>query len=355
MDQFNKETLDKMLRRVRSLLERAEHPATPIEEANSCRQTAEAIMFKYRIAEATAVDKGTSLVTPVKRLFTYDLSSRYSRYYGAMLVEAIAHTQCYGVQGYWTDDNGRRVYGIMGYGYDSDLRYAEELFLAARLAFSSRMEPTDDSSLPEDERVFLLRASGMERPRIAQLVYGNRDYAQKVTTTFKRYCRAHDVSQEEMNRMLGKGNNMKVWKEAFCEGFISTLSANLWRARNAVERESGGLVPVSRMQRVKEFMYQDNPDLRPTTKLVEVKACVACKYCKNHKSDMYAREGHKPQFGNLKCACRPCRWHKPYRQTKADVEREERVASSPGQSAGRSAADRVNIRPEGNPTVRLGD
>jgi hypothetical protein len=321
-DEHSKAQLDKMMDRVRKLLERADHPNTPAPEAATCREQAERIMTKYRIEEEHLIASG-DLKTDVISVQSFmmdigPIESEFLNTYRTMASYAVHHTGCRGVYKYDFNRPGGGMMIMEVFGYEADIRYSEALYNAARLLFADRMEPKPDPTLSDEDNVYRMRSAGMERIRIAALMgYGDTTSAtSKVTRLYKKACAARG----EEATLTGKGNSVKDFRSVYADEFKSTFWWRLHQARNAVEAEieGSGLVLANREDRINEAMYNKYPHLRP-------------------KESVEYKDTRTPK------------------QKEADERRAERerlkqaqkrysTFGRAGASAGRKAADEINIK-----------
>ena len=132
--------LDNILRKIQGLLAVADDSATTPEAAVNYRNQAEGMMFKYRIEAAmmgTPTEKNVFRSEPEWRTFRVaKAGSPYRIQYGMLAAIALQHVDSKAVQEY---EDG--WYVIQAVGYESDLRFAELIFTAAMLAFSTKLEP----------------------------------------------------------------------------------------------------------------------------------------------------------------------------------------------------------------------
>lgn len=304
--------LDAMMSKITAMLARADHPATPEGEADTARAMAEKLMRKYRIEESELIAKG-ELDTEVNRpgskeVFVSPAESPYYNVYYNLIHYCAQHT---GVRMHhrWgvLDDN----YGLIAVmvGYEADLRFAEVLFMNARIVFADRMEPKPNPELTDEENVYRMRSAGMERIRIAKLMgYGSTNSATaKVTNMYKRACK----KRGEEAVLTGRSMSVTAFREAYESSFLSEFWHRLYRARNAADAGGGGeLVLANRKENVDEAFYQMFPNLRPKAELPSGKT------------------------------------GRSYKPTASDLARARRLAGAAGQagrSAGRNAASEIDV------------
>lgn len=293
-EEISNTKFEDILRRVRGLIAKADHPNTGEHEAEAFRSKAEALMLKYRIEEATAYDQnhgpnGSGLQPSWLRMGLYGTGSEFANNYRMIAGAVMAHV---GGRARTEYDNDEVV--LVACGFPSDLRYAEVLLTSALLAFSRRLEPKPDVNASDAENAWNLRAAGWERKRIARVLFGEWETEnemkaknRKVTRLIKEYG---PTIGEDPDQLLGRGNNMETFRASYADGFVNTLHSRLTRMRmRAVEESGGGLVPVSRKEAVDEAFYERFPRMRPTDKpyVDPRKDCEKCQraksgYCRDH-------------------------------------------------------------------------
>ena len=317
MPDFNTDKLDAMMQKVEALLTRADHPNTPPAEADTARQMAERIMAKYKIEQEDLIKRGEMKVDQFNVLFktvhVAPIDSEYAMVYRDIASYCIHHVGAVGVNKGVDLKDGVTSWIIEFIGYEEDIRYAEALFMHARLMFADRMEPKRDDRLSDETNVYRMRSAGMERIRIAEVMgWGTTGSATaKVTRMYKKAC-------EERNEdpvLTGRSMNVKDYREAYKQGFLNRLWSNMSSARMAVEAEldSGGLVLHGRKDRILEAMYQRYPSLRPDSTPVKTKQ-------------------------------RPVKYRGPSKAELNKWERMQRGAGAAGRDAGAAAANEVNIK-----------
>jgi len=256
--------LSSVLDKVRKLLNLADDERTPANEAASARARAESIIQKYRIEEQDLINSRPDLgLKPISvQIDLIPVSTQYRNTYYYLI--------------HWISEHcGVRVGGLTQkfseipqmwtvelVGYHSDIQYAELLYASARAVFSSRMEPAVDRSLSDEDNVYRLRSAGIERARIAELLWGIRDSKPaniKVTKLYKRACEARGENPDVSGRRI----SAKTFRREYSDQFVATLYYRLRQARDATDTDAGALVLASRKDQVDEAYYQRYPYLRP--------------------------------------------------------------------------------------------
>lgn len=267
-DGVSPEKLAKVMQQINLLLARADHPTTPIPEAELSRERAERLMFRYRVAEASldSETKAKMGIKPMKATWwVAPAGSEFSMQYRQMAAYVVHHVGAYAVSRYDRKmedgvETGWTNFDV--YGFESDLRYGELLWNSIRIAFKSLLEPKLDRNLSDMNNVFAMRNAGMERIRIAEIMgYGLSGSAtSKVTRLYKKACAEKG---EDAATLLGKGNNVKTFRRSYADSFGEEIWQRLYRLRTAVGLNSHELVLANRMDEIMEMLYIDHPNLRP--------------------------------------------------------------------------------------------
>jgi hypothetical protein len=176
-------------------------------------------------------------------------------------------------------------------GYESDLRFAEMLFVSFSLAFAGKMEPKYNPAISEQENAYIMRSAGMEGRRIAMAIYGREDkpLRVKVRNMFRAEAAARGESVEGLS---GRGSNVATFRQSYAEGFQTEAARRLRRMKQSTG-DTGALVLKSRKEAVDEAFYVAYPAYRPVP-ITDAPAigddqrdCAKCKkaksgYCRDH-------------------------------------------------------------------------
>jgi hypothetical protein len=128
---------DRVLERVRKLLARAEHPATPAAEAEACSAKAAALMSRHVIDQAMLDARRPDGSQPVTRQLVVDAPYAVAK---AVLLDAVARAfrVCVAITSDAdAGDRGARRCTLVG--FPADLRMAELLFTSLLLQSSAAM------------------------------------------------------------------------------------------------------------------------------------------------------------------------------------------------------------------------
>lgn len=250
------------------------------DTAANHRATAQRWMVKYRIEQEEAIAIDPASAKPIQ--VAIDLVGRGSQYrqnYHSMWFRIARHCEVRSWEEYAYTDSG---YVIRAHvvGYEEDVRYAEMLYTAARLVFQEKLEPRVDPALSDQVNAYRLRSAGLERIRIAELLWGNTDklFMGRVGRLYQAECK----ERGEVAMLTGRGVTGKAFREQYAEQFIVTFSNRLWAAQQAATATGGGVVLHGRKERITEAFYTFYPDQRPKPAL-PYEAPEPCEACAKSK------------------------------------------------------------------------
>lgn len=264
--------LDGTLRRITSLLERAEHPLTPEHEAASCRAKAEQLMKDYRIDEQNLIAQDQFAIVPILKkielcpyfegdatVVTFDFTNHYYSIFLRIAEHCGIRTN---VKVQRVKENGDRWFFIAHcVGYDSDLRYAELIWLNARMAFGASVDPKVERDLSEEENIYRLRTAGIPRKDIAEMIWGfwNHSNSAKIAKIYKAECekRGHPPA------MNGRGINNKLYRQVFADEFHLRIYRRLLDMQDGAMSTGGALDLAGRSEKVDEKFFDLFPEMRP--------------------------------------------------------------------------------------------
>lgn len=331
--------MDRMIKAVSQAIKMAEQLEAGLgsisgqtdEEANrklaaNYREQAEKLMREYKITEEQLIAEDAGSILPTSVSITIaETTSRFSSEHLSLWRETAHHCGVRYVYRY----EGGGAYVATVVGYEADIRYAEFLHSSARLMMIAKLEPTVDRSLSDEENVYRLRSAGIERIRIAEMIWGEGSHTNNAKVT--RLYRAACAKRGEDAEVSGRQVSVKTFREVYARAFVEQYYRRLREARDATDKAEGGaLVLPGRAERVDEAFYERFPQYRPTPSAEPTEPAGPCAGCAKTKS----------KTGK-------CKLHRPYVWTKADEERWDRMNHSAsavaGRAAGRRAADAVEI------------
>lgn len=331
MIQGNK--LERIMERIQLLIARADHPNTPPAEAEVARHQADTLMFKYKI-ETLSQPESVGLEPIWGKVILCDVYNEFSNFYYSLGIAIVQHTGCLYHQSSETNpEDGFRYYTLEFVGFEGDVRYAEMLLTSALLAFSKALEPKFNKEESLEANAFRLRQGGMERARIANLMFGPSETVneqkgknRRVTTLIKQH--ANRIGRPELaEELLGRKTNIKTYRRSFANGFYSTLIQRIRQlgADRAASGE-GELVLHSMKERIEEALYTKFPHLRPRPQEARI-------------GDGYSQRSSQRDCD--RCAktksgyCREHSWMKP-RRGRTTYQSFSQAAASSGARAARS-------------------
>lgn len=326
--QVSEAKFEKILSKIRKLLDLADHANTPPHEAESARASAERLMAEYRVSEEQTLAADPESMKP--ELVNIDIATCHSKFYMQYLNLFHSIARHNGIQAKYVWSGPTLV--AQAVGYAADLKLTDLMYTAARLVFAERIEPSVKKELSDAENIYRLRSAGIPRNRVAALLWGSAsdDGAAhgKVAKVYKAECE----KRGEKPALNGRQVNAKTYREVYANSFTDEIYRRLRRAREGADRMGGLPALHGREERVQEAFWTFFPDQRPSTEVAKSTSCATCK-----KARKAGRDG-----------CRKCNpaW------TKADQARSERLnysaAARAGQRAGVDAAAEVAL--DGRPS-----
>lgn len=319
-----------IMERVRNLLARADHPNTPVEEANVCRERAEKLMTQYRLDSIEEATSAGAQITVAWRTFRVPFSAEFRASYGMIVSYVIHHFDCRGArQRAWDETAMDFVDEFVIAGIQADLDLIDMLITSCLAAFSNNLEPKVQDDLTPEANALRMRKAGMERNRIARILLGDwqttnemKAKTRKVTAMVKAEAARRG---ENVDDLFGRGNNIATYRTTFADAFTTEIWYRL--NRMALSRSTEGTVVLGSLKaKVDEAFYERFPQYRPA----EPKAAV----------ESY----REPNADCVKCAkaksgyCRDHQWLKP-----STAKPQERAWSAAGYVRGQNAARTVDL------------
>lgn len=256
--------LAKVLHQIRTMLDMADRESTPPGEAAAARARAEHLMREYRVEEEQAIAQDPQTLAPITVTIDVSDSKEFGNSYYSLLHWIADHVGVK-VRAVWAYDEAirRSVIKATVVGYESDIRMAELLFTNARLAFSDHLEPKPDSTLGDQLNCYRMRRAGMERNKIANILWGSAfddgPAHGKVAKLYKAQC---ELLGEEP-ALSGRGVQAKLYREQYATGFVQRMFRRLRDAREGADKIGGLPALHGRQARVDEAFYAIFPDARP--------------------------------------------------------------------------------------------
>lgn len=295
--------LNKILGKILKLTERAEHPDTPAEEAESCRARAQKYIIDYDVQEQWLADaKPLERQVPVMKTVpvypaggdlgdvTYtmtDLFGVLARHCGVRVETSYRHEEIELEEG---KTEKYRTFRVVG--FDSDIRYLEILFASLRLHIATNLAPVWSTRESIAENVTRLHEAGVGYPAIAdmavkagyveydrgQMLWGARkrygindkSVTAKLMRVYDRYCK--DKGRDKI--LVQAPRNYRMW---FLHGYTNMIRvrvntmAELKRqhlkdldVEHGKESGSSAIALRDRGEVVDEAFFNFFPELRPS-------------------------------------------------------------------------------------------
>jgi len=272
--------LSSVLRKVRALIEKAEHPETPVTEAKLAGEMADALMLKYAIDQANldASRPADERMKPGK--IEVPLSGGYalSGYITILAEEVARHCRCR-IRSYGTYSMETHEWVAKVYGYDGDLRYFELLYTTLRLHMVGALRPSIDPAKSIEDNAYALHNAGRNWWDIAQL-YGWKEVPRrdgeprlmyergendgvtrvgwgKAVAQYKRaYLRACEARGEKPVHVPPAGS--ATFRRSAADGYVTRLSQRLRAIRDG---QQIGSALALRTEDVDKMFREDNPEL----------------------------------------------------------------------------------------------
>jgi hypothetical protein len=243
------DTRAKKLETVRALLAKAEGTDNE-HEADAFRSKADKLMQAFAIEQwmVTEAQAGVNArPTPEIREFDYSWWSNTNHRGQLDLLFSSCARHCRCVVGYrgWTY-NRMPVIGL-----SSDLDYLDMLFTSLMLQMVSQLEPKPDKNLSLGENAYKLRAAGIARRRVSELLAAADMLGDDAKEYFSRYNYNADKKFEQQIRSrirkpaeaYAQANGLdgttqmspKVWQTSFADGFVRQLNHRMYEMRKRDE------------------------------------------------------------------------------------------------------------------------
>lgn len=262
---------ERMVDKIKKLLDRAAHPNTPEPEAEACLRRADDLMVKYSIDQAllNAAKSKEEREKPERR--DVDLFEASHPLRGDLSVIAGALASLCDV----------RVVRISGdkhavVGYAADIDYFELVFLGVRNQFQQRMFPQWDPEGDLDRNIYQFKVAGYKWAEIWHIG------ATKHSTPMPCSCPPNDGgwfirAYKRHAKKIGDDKpittqRFDAYRKSYRAGFVETINERVrtmvWnRKQNVDSSGSGAEVALrDRRQDVLNLLYDEFPGLRPKTK-----------------------------------------------------------------------------------------
>ncbi len=266
---------DKILEKIQSLLNLAEHEGTGAEEADAARKMADKMMIKFAIDEHALAKAGKNVKSYKPVVEVFEFCEPYSKKGNPLLQEyydllfSIAKHNRARVHGKW-DGKATIV------GYESDVWITKIMYTQVRLHMASKINPQPDTGSTFDENVYNLHEAGLIWSEICNrmnAVAGIGDWGPTPWPDGGRLVRAAKRQAKVEGTEYQARMQPHIYRKSFAEGYASEIRIRLYDMAqgSAQERKEGELVLVERKEAVDDIFNEMFPP-------VQYKASRARKY-----------------------------------------------------------------------------
>jgi hypothetical protein len=253
---------DKILDRVRKMLNLANHPNTSAEEREAFLEKADALMVKHAIDEAmlAATQTQAERRTPVSETINLFEKGKHSSRFRTIFQEVCASTRVR-CSFRWASGKEQAVTVV---GFREDVEYAQLLFTTIQYAFIAKIRPTWNPEAPVGENVYNFKVAGYAWSDIyhtAQI--GGVECSEARETLWSPY----DTYVRRNGLEKVKTNRFGAYKESFADAFVNRMCARLEALRDTATAQAASsgaeLVLVRSKEEVDAEFYRLFPDERP--------------------------------------------------------------------------------------------
>jgi hypothetical protein len=250
---------EKILRQVRHMLDKANHPNTPDAEREMCIRRADTLMLRYAIDQALldATKKDDRRLPVTRKFHAYD--GREWKYKFGTILHAMEETYRCRVAIHHNGD-------VTVVGMPEDVDYMELIWTNVYLTFISRLYPRWDDNLSFDHNVYNYKRAGFKWAQIYKVATEHHHYLrdEKDGAMIRGYKRHAEMVGDTSTI---KTQKHEAFRESFAEGFVRSLCARLETVRSETSEAATGsgaeLALVDVRDRVQEAFYETFPDFRP--------------------------------------------------------------------------------------------
>lgn len=223
---------NKVLARVRLLLERAHHPSTPETETKACEEKANKLMVEYAIEQADldAVRPAANRAKP--ETLTVVMCGRGSPFVDQLYALSGALLDFCRVRGVYTGLQYVKYQDVRMtvIGYPADLRYFEMLYTSLLLHMLSNLEPKPDPNKTFDENVYILHEAGVSYRKQVHALFP--DIPKWDDATIKRMGGRCKSAYRRWCKKLGEEPRAIAapitYQRNFAIGYVHRISVRLW-------------------------------------------------------------------------------------------------------------------------------
>lgn len=320
-------TREDVLRKVRALLTRANHPTTPEPEREVCLAKATLLMDNHAIEQWEAAQSGEakSSLKPERR--NIDIEWWFKERYAIRAALWSIFNECARLCRVVFDSSTVSSHSdeMPVYGLASDIDYLQLLFTDLFMQMSAKVKPKFDPNKSLGENVYNAKEAGMKYRQIAMwaghpewITYknGKEQLNGIMIREMKKFAKAGGL---EVHKVI----SLESYIEDFCSAYATEVRRKLRELRTGKSEPTGTMALALRdiTDLARELMWDEHPDLRP------------------HPDDCQCDDCHPLKCGDPQCQRTVCiERRKPVKRGRAPRYRElNYTALARGSAAGKEA------------------
>jgi hypothetical protein len=294
----NSADLDRILKRVRTLISKAENLSVDADkpttsetdaaafraEADAARTMADALILQYQIQEIGEEEESGTRSKPMILTVNIGQDSDVLGYVAQMASDLAKHCRCR-IRLYtsWTTEG----YNAKVYGFESDVRYFDIMYTSVRLHMLGVLLPRINTSESLEENAYRLHNSGYNWLQIAEM-YGWKSWKQNTQRHFPEYPpadmkvpywhkdegwqpatqvgsrikRAYHRACAQRGETVQKiaANGTDTYRKSAAYGYTAMIRSRLYQMSKQ-HAPGAALILASRVDDLDALFREDNPDL----------------------------------------------------------------------------------------------
>lgn len=355
---------EKIMNRVRALLERAAHPATPPAEAKLCEEKADQLMAEHMISQMDlTVEEKSTIIKSHWDIRVSDAGKDSHEFYATIIsllrnVLQHCHIRIHPRVEYPKDKNGKTDYSLRRMtlvGFPEDIAYAEQIWFNVFKTFIMNVSPKWDTTKSLGDNVYEHLRAGITWRVIQDIAYDAvpdhyglagkfADYPTKQGGPIlkKAYQEALEARGEEWH--VTRRNT--AYRASFARSYSATIGDRLYEMRAKTKEavsdsDKFALALVDTKEKVDAEFYRLFPEYDPEVRrrMEEAEAAeAAAEFAKLSPEEQARRIKEK--------ADQEARWARQSRRARANYGRvrESDRTDMAAWRRGKQVADSVNLR-----------
>jgi hypothetical protein len=272
------------------MIDRAEHPGTPPEEAEIARRMADKMMLEYSIEEAQLNESrpAAAQVRPgMTEIEICECGSPYERPITRLVQVVAQHSRCQvifkNIGLNRNDFLGTQYFSqvkckVCVFGFEADREYFNLLFTVLHLHMASGFDPKPDRSLTDGENAYILHNAGLNWRQMAREFHpwhkmgwdGNHDepnwgkYGNYWRTQYNTEVKKRGEPPVSLPKFSDSPEKLIAYRYNFAQSYVVTIDQRLEEIRN-VRPKGGELLLANAFDRINEVINETFPRLKATT------------------------------------------------------------------------------------------